>query len=211
MNNMITTPGEFKPSVPDDFIGPAHKVAALLHRKIERRKERKDGSCIRNIFYGPPGSGKSELAQSTALWATGSPFGITDMIGSAVTVDDVRGWMNSSQTGNMFSAYTAIIIDEVDTMRDQPQVELMKLLDQRPRFHLILMTTNKKLEELHWRFQTRAIPYKVGSPSHAEISDRLMEWVPNEKARERIVTAANGCVRAAMLDAENWMDREEMK
>lgn len=205
-----TVPSAFTPVSPDDFIGPARKVATLLHRKIQRIKEG-DGGCFAGIFYGPPGTGKSALVQCVARWATGSPFGVTDTIGQSVSVDQVREWRKSTYVGNMFSAYSAIIVDEVDTVPKAAMVEMLKLLDQKPKNYVFLMTTNKELEELPERFQTRAIPYKIGSPDVSEIMVRLRDWVPDDKARDRIVKASNGNVRAAMLDAEAWMDREEMK
>ena len=64
-----TQPDLFVPVRPDDFIGGARQLAHVL--KVKAKALRASGTRHRALFFGPPGVGKTRLAELFARELTG--------------------------------------------------------------------------------------------------------------------------------------------
>ena len=53
-------PSAYKPKTPDDFIGPAQKVAEMINKLLSTALPA--GSPLKLLLLGRPGIGKTELA-----------------------------------------------------------------------------------------------------------------------------------------------------
>lgn len=209
---MNEAPTAYKPTTADDFIGPANKVAHMMANKVPRLKQAE--GFFAAIFHGDPGTGKSALCRAVATWLTSHAIAIETINGQSVTVDKVREWKDSLRMTSMFSDWRAIVIEEVDSASKQAMTQMLTLFDEKPKNVAFLMTTNTDPEkDLPERLQTRAFLYPVGKPDAEEVADFLAARVMGMKPsyRKQIANVVNGNVRAALIEAEAWMDREEVR
>lgn len=198
------------PSAAADFIGPAGRVALVLERKLQR--SRPTGEPIRQLFSGPPGTGKTALALMLARQLAGSEFGYELINGANITADTVRRWHAEFFVGSMFTDWRVLVLDEADGISPQAQKLLLTFLDQLPRYRAVFATTNHETSELIERFQTRFQLWRIEKPITAEIGDHLRARLagahPSVTAStiSNIAIACNGNVRSALLDLESELD-----
>lgn len=203
------------PASASGFIGPAGRVALVLERKLQRHRQ--TGEPFRQMFSGPPGTGKTALALMLARQLAASEFGYELINGGNVTADTVRRWHSEFFVGSMFTDWRAIIIDEADGVSAQAQKLLLTFIDQLPRHRAVFATTNHETSELIERFQTRFQLWRIGKPEPREIVDHLLDHLrarvdgPGAIAIApatlgRIAEACNGNVRSALLDLESELD-----
>lgn len=195
------------PSSASGFIGQAGRVARVLEQKIQRA--RATGQPMRNLFSGPPGTGKSALALMLARQLAGSEFGYEVVNGANITADTVRRWHTEFFAGSMFADWRVLLLDEADGISQQAQKLLLTFLDQLPPHRAVFATTNQDTSELIERFQTRFQAWRITPPETGEIAAHLraVSTVRVEPAvLARIATACGGNVRSALLDLESEID-----
>ena len=202
-------PMSFRPKSPDDLIGQAGDVARAHVAKARRLREQRTGSC-KLLLYGPPGVGKTTIAELVASELTGGVrFGVEDYNGKEVTVDVVRQWMTSLAYGNLFSDWSVKIVNELDRCTKDAQDILLTYLDKLPPGKAFIGTSNLQLDLLTERFQTRFQSVKLAAPGTEEIAGFLMRrWKTPKPVALQIAVGSGGCVRAALADLETWMDWE---
>ena len=89
------TPASFRPRKPEDLIGHARKVATALVAKAHRVRLL-GGGPMKVLLYGPPGVGKTSVADMVAMaLCDEQALAIEDFNGREITLDSVRRWMDS--------------------------------------------------------------------------------------------------------------------
>ena len=200
------SPMNWRPSVAGDLIGQAREVCAAQVAKARHLRDTRTAAC-KLLLYGPPGVGKTTVAELVARELTGTPLGVESFNGKEVTVDAVREWMQILPYGSLFSNWSVKIINELDRCSKDAQDILLSYLDRLPAGKALIGTSNLQLDLLTERFQTRFQSIKIATPTTDEIAEFLCaHWrVPRDVAA-RVAVGSGGCVRAALADLETWLD-----
>lgn len=202
------TPSAYIPSKPSQFIGAAAKVAALMLAKVKRLRGADNGT-LKVMFYGPPGTGKTTLAWLVAKELSGHHLAIEHVNGKEVTVDTVRKWLDELFVGSLFGDWQVKVVDELDRCSRDAQDLLLTYLDRMPANRAFIGTSNLQLDLLQERFQTRLQQFRLDNIESDEIAGLLRdEFNIAPEICERIAVGSGGNVRAALLDAESYLDAQ---
>lgn len=202
----MNIPTDYRPAGVGDFIGGTRAVAAIALAKARRLNLAGAGN-YRLLLHGAPGVGKSTLAGLVALTLTGHPLAIERLNGQSVTVDKVRDWRDRAGYRPLWGARRCIIVEECDAMGQAALNEWRTFSDTLPPGTDYILTTNRALADLQPQFQSRAQQYACPPVTGEEVADFLAKRF--ELPPEVAATIASGCagdVRAALCDAESWLD-----
>lgn len=199
------------PTSPDDFIGGARDAAIAMQRTIAKSRER-GFAAIKLMFAGAPGIGKTALTYFARHLLGVNRFAVHDYNGCDVTIDvvrDLRGSMHLC-ANTLFGDYRLICVHESDKMSAQAQAGFLTMLDNLPSRACVICTTNQtiavsdKMERE--RFTSRCKYTEIQPPKADEIAALLVRFdVPVEIAAQ-IAANTGGNVRAALLEAEEYLD-----
>jgi len=187
--------------MPREFCGKSRRIAEIIHKRMSEQWK-----TIKWIFTGPPGTGKSRLAEVTALDLAGSPFTVDRVNGQSLSIDVVRHWRDMAAYKPLFGR-SVKVVEEIDAASTAAQNELRTYLDEL-KDGAFIGTTNKPLKELQSQLSSRCAHFKFDMVEMEEIRGLLVKWVP-EKIAAAIAMSSNGCVRSALIDAEQWLDSQE--
>jgi DNA polymerase III delta prime subunit len=182
------------------LIGHAGQLGDLLSLALPKKDRHK------MLFAGPPGCGKTTLAERLAEQLCGTKFAVESVNGRHVTIHVVTGWMRDLASSSLFgTGWKAKVINEIDLCHKDAQDALLSLLDELPANRAIIGTSNLELGALTERFRTRFARYEVRPPDDVAVAGLLevQEGLPPPVAKH-IATLAAGNVRAALLDADVW-------
>ena len=201
-----SSPLAWKPAKPSEILGPAQTVASKLIHKVNAVKRNGNGP-IKILLYGPPGVGKTTIAELLSTELTASRWSIEDANGKLVTIETVKGWMHELAFGSLFSDWTVKIVNELDRCSRDAQDLLLTYLDKLPPGRAFIGTSNLDLDKLTERFQTRFQAIKIDAPESDEIRGFLMQkWETPESVASMIAVGCGGNVRAALADLETHFD-----
>lgn len=195
---------------PSALIGPAGELAAVLTAKAARAK-RAASAPVKLLLYGVPGVGKSHLAAALARDLTGHHLAVEHVNGKDVTIELVRSWMQElPYSGSLFADWTVKLVDELDQCSRDAQTLLLTYLDKLPACRAFVATSNLQLDLLQERFHTRLQQFRVEPPTTEDIAAHLLGNHPRlaRAVAEQIAVGSGGNVRAAMLDAESYVDAQ---
>ncbi len=200
-----SNPADYVPASPADFIGKANAIARLLESKAEALRTAGRGKA-KLLLFGPPGVGKTRLAEYFANSIAGHATNIESINGRNVNLDIVRRWQEASRYRPLYGLFNVKIVNELDTCPAFAQDLLLTYLDEMPDCTAFIGTSNLKLDDLAERFQSRLQQFKVGAVDEADVQKLLASFrIPAAKARE-IAFQCGGNVRAALLDAQSVQD-----
>jgi replication-associated recombination protein RarA len=203
---VLVPPLSWRPQRPEDILGPAGAVAKKLLAKAETAKAN-GRAPVKVLLYGPPGVGKTTIAEMLANTLSDSPWSIEEANGKLVTIETVKGWMRDLHYGSLYSDWSVKLVNELDRCSRDGQDLLLSYLDKLPPGRAFIGTSNLNLGDLTERFQTRFQAIKLLCPDSDEIRDFLMNrWQVPEPLAARIAVGCGGNVRAALADLETHFD-----
>ena len=197
-------PAQFVPRNPDEFIGPAAKIAKILTRIADRLRTAGNGTT-KLLLYGPPGTGKTELAKMLASQLTEHPTSVESINGRNLRIDSVRAWQESARYRPMYGLFNVKIVNELDTVPPESQDLLLTFLDEMPELTAFIGTSNHlgKFEE---RFRTRLQRFDVNTPNVEQLIELLRRWGLPASTVKQIAVRSKGNVRDALLEAQTFLD-----
>jgi replication-associated recombination protein RarA len=198
-------PSQFRPTTPDEFIGPARSQAKTIERMIALCKE-SGKAPIKLLILGLPGAGKTSLAEHFVKCVGSDKWSVHKFNGVQVKIEEVEELARSVHYTSLFGDYKIIRIEEVDKVPTVAQVRLLTLLDDLPNGVAVIATSNCRVGDLESRFQSRFQVIQLASPSDDEITEFLSgRWKLTTSIARQIATFANGNVRQALLDAQSYL------
>lgn len=198
-------PETFAPADTSDFIGVAATVFDGLKRKIDQINAGKIQKGQRWLFVGSPGIGKTAAAIELARRLAGHPVCLETVNGQSCTVDLVRSWRDSQAYRPLYG-HSVKLIDELDLASPAAQNELISVLDRLPPWQHYIATTNKNIEALQERIQTRFQQFQFEPPPVSQIAELLGRFRMTAAVAMKVASGARGNVRAALLDAQSVLD-----
>lgn len=184
-----------------NLIGPAGRLLDSLAQSLAKQDK------IKLLLYGPPGVGKTSLAEQLAAKVCGK-WDIESVNGRNLTIHVVREWGQNMASSSLFGDWRCKIVNEVDTMPRDAQDALLSLLDEMPAKRAFIATSNLDLDLITERLRTRMLRRKIDAPSAPEILRYLRDKGVPAAVAMQIAETACGNVRAAELDAQAWRNEQ---
>lgn len=207
------------PTTKADFIGKAGVIATVLFHKAASFKTTKLPAIDRRyLLTGEAGTGKTSLAMAVAAHITGCTVqqildrqatNVEWVNGQSVSVDTVRKWREQGHYMPLYGSHIVQIVDEIDSISLAAANEILSYLDSLPSHAMMLATTNKPVEALPDRLQSRFKVHRFPKVDQATIASYLKSKFPTIEQHEAIASRAQGNVRAAITDALAALEVQE--
>lgn len=206
--HLTTLPSQWRPAGLDELIGPAGQIGRMLTASIANL-DADPTARAKFLFYGTPGSGKTELGTFMCQAIGKHALAIERVSGVECTVDVVRQWKREAPMGSLFGDYKVKFIQEVDVVPRTAQDLLLEYMDMLPPRTGVICTSNLQIDLLQERFQTRMRVLKVlGAPDH-EVAALLAHWGLSPEHCRHLGFSCGGNVRAALQDADNFLEMQQ--
>ena len=215
-NTSAPLAAQLRPKTLADYVGQQHVLGAdsPLKQAIEQ------GHCHSLIFWGPPGSGKTTLAEIIATHAKAKVIrlsavtsGIKD-IRLAIEQAKARATSNHSDTRSKYSK-TVLFVDEVHRFNKSQQDAFLPYIEDGTII-FIGATTENPAFELNQAILSRARVYTLKKLSSAELSQVLsraitilgkeQQIVIDDDAKQSLLNRSDGDARRLLNLLENCLD-----
>ena len=188
-----------RPTSLDEMVGQSHLLAkgSLFRKVIENRH------VPNMVFYGPPGIGKTTVANIIAKNANMSLYELNGTTASTENIKQVIADIHSVFNNNGILLY----LDEIQYLNKKQQQSLLEFVEKGD-ITLIASTTENPYFYIYPALLSRCVVFEFKAISIDEITKGLkraidkLEIEVSKKGLERIAMSANGDMRKAINNLE---------
>lgn len=198
MSSPINAPlaARMRPQAIGDYLGQE----ALFSPGMPLRESLDSGQLHSMIFWGPPGVGKTTLAQLVANCCEARFISISAVLAG---VKDIRLAVEEAKTEQRYGRQTVLFIDEVHRFNKAQQDAFLPYVEDGTLIFIGATTENPSFE-LNNALLSRARVYRLaalGNDALLEILQRALaaeQWSANIDQLQRLVGFADGDARRAL-------------
>lgn len=197
---MQTLANKFRPKSLDDIVGQEHILGKgkVLRRLIENK------NVSNLIFFGPPGIGKTTIAQLVAKVSNKKLFKLN---GTTASVKDIQ---EIAKTLDTLEGYNGVVVylDEIHAFSKNRQSSILSYLETG-QITLIASTTENPYHSIHPAILSRCMVFELKPISNEDIIKRLKVCINkasdswrnisyDDDALKYIANISNGDLRKAI-------------
>lgn len=196
-------PVDYKPKSAKEFVGEARELARIFAGICKRSLP--TGAPVKLFTQGEPGIGKSALMDLVQGELGADKWSVLKFNGTKLRMEDLDRY-EQGLSYLPLGGYKILRLEEVDRANHLVLTRLLTILDDLPSFNAILCTSNRKVEDLEPRFQSRFQVFQLRPPAAPEIEKLLRKFPVRADAARRIAALCCGNVRLALFDAQSEID-----
>ena len=188
-----------RPKTLDDVIGQHH----LLDKGKLMRKVIESGRICNMIFYGPPGIGKTTLAN---IIADSTKMSLHKLNGTTATIEDIKRIIDEAKS--VFSQNGILLyLDEIQYLNKKQQQSLLEFVE-RGDITLIASTTENPYFYVYPALLSRCTVFEFKPLKSEDIMEGIkraakkLDVKINKDALERLALGSNGDMRKALNNLE---------
>ena len=184
-----------RPQTLDEMVGQSHllKAGSIFRASIE------SGKISNMVFYGPPGVGKTTVAN---IIAKNSGLQLYKLNGTSCSTDDIKSVIN--EVDSLLNTKGILLyLDEIQYLNKKQQQSLLEFVESGD-ITLIASTTENPYFYVYPALLSRCTVFEFKSISVDDIKDGLKRAAKylgieiKEDALERMALASNGDMRKAL-------------
>ncbi len=184
-----------RPQTLDEMVGQSHllKAGSIFRTSIE------SGKISNMVFYGPPGVGKTTVAN---IIAKNSGLQLYKLNGTSCSTDDIKSVIN--EVDSLLNTKGILLyLDEIQYLNKKQQQSLLEFVESGD-ITLIASTTENPYFYVYPALLSRCTVFEFKSISADDIKDGLKRAAKylgieiKEDALERMALASNGDMRKAL-------------
>ena len=188
-----------RPKTLDDVIGQHH----LLDKGKLMRNVIESGRICNMIFYGPPGIGKTTLAN---IIADSTKMSLHKLNGTTASIDDIKRIIDEAKS--LFSQNGILLyLDEIQYLNKKQQQSLLEFVE-RGDITLIASTTENPYFYVYPALLSRCTVFEFKSLKSEDIMEGIKRAAKklnvkiSGEALERLALGSNGDMRKALNNLE---------
>lgn len=184
-----------RPETLEDMVGQHH----LLDTHTVFRKNFESGQVRNMIFYGPPGVGKTTVAN---IIAKNSGLTLYKLNGTSASIDDIKSVIK--ETNSLLNTHGILLyLDEIQYLNKKQQQSLLEFVESGD-ITLIASTTENPYFYIYPALLSRCIVFEFKALKVEDIKEGLtkaadkLEVEITEEALQKLALSSNGDMRKAL-------------